>query len=289
MSEISDQLPWFLPLCVAMISLCVGSFLNVVIYRLPLMLESTWRQDCCSLLELEPEKEAKPLTLSTPNSHCPSCEAPIKPWHNIPLLSYIALGGKCSNCGAGISLRYPLVELVTALLSLCLLLHFDFGPQLFGALIFTWALVALTMIDLDHQLLPDNITLPLLWLGLILNVSGTYVEISDAVIGAAAGYGILWSIYWLFKLVTGKEGMGYGDFKLLAALGAWMGWQSLHLIILMSSVVGAVLGIALMVINRRGKEIPIAFGPYLAVAGWITFLWGTELMQAVPFLNLWMQ
>ena len=289
MSELSEQLPWFLPLCVGMVSLCVGSFLNVVIYRLPLMLESSWRKDCCSLLELEPEKEAKPLTLSTPNSHCPGCEAPIKPWHNIPVFSYIMLGGKCSNCAKRISLRYPTIEFVTAILSLSLLLHFDFGPQLFGALVLTWALVALTMIDFDHQLLPDNITLPLLWLGLALNINGTFVDLSAAVIGAIAGYGILWSIYWLFKLTTGKEGMGYGDFKLLAALGAWMGWQSLHIVILMSSVVGAAVGIALMIISQRGKEIPIAFGPYLAVAGWITLLWGEQLMHNVPFLNIWMQ
>jgi leader peptidase (prepilin peptidase)/N-methyltransferase len=199
------------------------------------------------------------------------------------------LGGKCSNCATGISLRYPIIEFVTAAMSLSLLFHFDFGPQLFGALVFTWALIALTMIDFDHQLLPDNITLPLLWLGLILNISGTYVNLSEAVIGAAAGYAILWSIYWLFKLSTGKEGMGYGDFKLLGALGAWMGWHSLHLIILMSSVVGATVGIALMIIKRKGKDIPIPFGPFLAIAGWITFLWGDVLMQNVPFLNIWMQ
>jgi leader peptidase (prepilin peptidase)/N-methyltransferase len=289
MLEISDQLPWFLPLCVAAVSLCVGSFLNVVIYRLPLMMESAWRQDCCELLELDPEKQTRRLSLSSPNSHCPSCEAPIKPWHNIPVFSFVMLRGKCANCATAIPLRYPTVEFMTGALSLCLLFHYSWEPALLGALLFTWALIALTMIDVDHQLLPDNITLPLLWLGLAFNIGGTYIALSDAVIGAIAGYAVLWSIYWVFKLATGKEGMGYGDFKLLAALGAWMGWQSLHMIILMSSVVGAIFGIALMVINRRGKDVPIPFGPYLAIAGWISFLWGDTLIQTVPFLNIWMQ
>ena len=229
------------------------------------------------------------MNLATPNSHCPHCRAAIRPWQNIPVLSYLALGGKCANCAAPISPRYPLVELVTGLLTLALFWCFPPTAALLGAMLFTWTLIALTMIDIDHQLLPDNLTLPLLWLGLLFNLGGTYTGLADAVIGAMAGYLILWSIYWLFRLVTGKEGMGYGDFKLLAALGAWMGWEALHMIVLMSSLVGAVCGIALMFLQRRGREVPIPFGPYLAAAGWITFLWAEPLLHAVPALNIWVQ
>lgn len=289
MSDTITELGWLLPTCLLAISLCVGSFLNVVIYRLPLMMETRWRRDCCELLEVEGESPGETLNLATPNSHCPHCSAPVRPWQNIPVLSYLFLGGKCANCAAPISIRYPIIELLTGLASASLLWHFDYGPALLGALFLTWALIALTMIDIDHQLLPDSITLPLLWLGLLFNIDATYVELPAAVIGATAGYLILWSIFWLFKLLTGKEGMGYGDFKLLAALGAWMGWQSLHMIILMSSVVGTVVGIALLVIKRRGRDIPMAFGPYLAVAGWITFLWSDALMTHIPLLNIWMQ
>lgn len=256
------------------LGLLVGSFLNVVIYRLPLMMETRWRRDCCELLELEPERQEAPLNLATPNSHCPQCKAAIKPWHNVPVLSYLLLGGKCSNCAARISPRYPIIELVTGLMTLSLAWFFDVSPALLGAVLLTWSLIALTMIDFDHQLLPDDITLPLLWLGLLFNLGGTYVSVADAVVGAMAGYLILWTVYQCFRLLTGKEGMGYGDFKLLAALGAWLGWQMLPEIILLSSVVGAVCGIALMVIKRRGKEIPIPFGPYLAIAGWLALLWG---------------
>ena len=256
------------------LGLLVGSFLNVVIFRLPVMMESRWRRDCCELLEVEQEKQEAPLNLATPNSHCPHCKAPIKPWQNIPVLSFMLLGGKCNHCAAPISLRYPIVELVTGLVTLALAGFFDFSPELLGAILLTWALIALTMIDVDHQLLPDDITLPLLWLGLLFNLQSTYVSLSDAVIGAMAGYLILWTIYHIFKLLTSKEGMGYGDFKLLAALGAWVGWQMLPEIILLSSLVGAIVGITLMVIKRRGKEIPIPFGPYLAVAGWLALLLG---------------
>ncbi len=277
MLALFNQLDWLLPLCLFSLGLVVGSFLNVVIYRLPLMMEARWRRDCCELLELAQEKEAARLTLSTPNSHCPHCGTGIKPWHNIPVLSYLLLRGKCAACGAGISVRYPTIELVTALLTLSLAFYFTLSPALLGATVFTWTLLALTMIDVDHKLLPDDITLPLLWLGLLFNLGDTYVNLSDAVIGAMLGYLILWSVYWLFKLVTGKEGMGYGDFKLLAALGAWLGWQALPMIILVSSLVGAVCGIALMVIKGRGREVPIPFGPYLAAAGWISFMWGDAL------------
>jgi leader peptidase (prepilin peptidase) / N-methyltransferase len=263
-------------LCLGLLALglLVGSFLNVVIYRLPLMMETRWRRDCCELLEVEPENQDAPLNLATPNSHCPQCKTAIKPWQNIPVISYLLLGGKCSNCAAAIPARYPIIELVTGLMTLALALFFDLSPALLGAVLLTWALISLTMIDVDHQLLPDDITLPLMWLGLLFNLNNTYVNLSDAVIGAMAGYLILWTIYHVFKLLTGKEGMGYGDFKLLAALGAWLGWQMLPEIILLSSLVGAICGIALMMIKQRGKEIPIPFGPYLAVAGWIALLFG---------------
>lgn len=277
MLEVLDQHAWLLAVGLFSLGLVVGSFLNVVIYRLPLMMEAGWRRDCCELLEVKREKEEAPLNLATPNSHCPHCKSAIKPWQNIPLFSYLILGGKCSNCATPISLRYPVVELVTGLMTLSLMQFFPASLALLGAIFFTWSLITLTMIDIDHQLLPDNITLPLMWLGLALNVAGTYTSLQDAVIGAMAGYLILWSIYWLFKLLTGKEGMGYGDFKLLAALGAWLGWQALPVIILLSSLVGAVCGIALMIIKSRGREIPIPFGPYLAMAGWIALLWGDEL------------
>jgi leader peptidase (prepilin peptidase)/N-methyltransferase len=278
MTELFNHYGWLLPVGLLLLGLMVGSFLNVVIYRLPLMMESRWRSDCCELLEVDQGKAETPLNLATPNSHCPHCKAAIKPWQNIPVVSYLFLGGKCGNCGVSISLRYPVIELVTGLMTLTLAFYFDVSPALLGVILLTWALIALTMIDVDHQLLPDDITLPLMWLGLLFNLGNTYVSLQDAVIGAMAGYLILWSIYWLFKLLTGKEGMGYGDFKLLAALGAWLGWQMLPIIILLSSLVGAVCGIALMVIKRRGKEIPIPFGPYLAMAGWIALLWGNTIM-----------
>lgn len=256
------------------LGLLVGSFLNVVIYRLPLMMETRWRRDCCELLEVEQERQEAPLNLAAPNSHCPQCRTAIKPWQNIPVFSYLLLGGKCANCAAPISSRYPLIELATGLMTLVLAWFFDLSPALLGAALLTWALIALTMIDIDHQLLPDDITLPLMWLGLVFNLNATYASLYDAVIGAMAGYLILWTIYQAFKLLTGKEGMGYGDFKLLAALGAWLGWQMLPEIILLSSLVGAVFGISLMAVKRHGREIPIPFGPYLAVAGWLALVLG---------------
>ena len=280
MTELFNHYGWLLPAVLLVLGLMVGSFLNVVIYRLPLMMEFRWRRDCCELLDVDQGKAEAPLNLATPNSHCPHCKAAIKPWQNIPVVSYLLLGGKCGNCGTSISVRYPVIELVTGLMTLALGFYFEASVALLGVMLLTWALIALTMIDVDHQLLPDDITLPLMWLGLLFNVGNTYVSLQDAVIGAMAGYLILWSIYWLFKLLTGKEGMGYGDFKLLAALGAWLGWQALPVIILLSSLVGAICGIALMVIKRRGKEIPIPFGPYLAMAGWTALLWGDSIMAA---------
>ena len=278
MPETAISLHWLVPTALLLLGLTVGSFLNVVIYRLPLMMETRWRRDCCELLEIDREKQVAPLNLATPNSHCPKCKAPIKPWHNIPVLGYLILRGKCDTCTQHIPARYPILELVTGLLTLTLAWYFPLSIALLGAVLFTWALVALTMIDVDHQLLPDDITLPLLWLGLLFNLTGTYVGLGDAVIGAMAGYLTLWTVYQVFKLLTGKEGMGYGDFKLLAALGAWMGWQMLPIIILLSSAVGAIVGIAMMIIKRRGKDIPIPFGPYLAAAGWIALLWGDTIM-----------
>ncbi len=278
MPETAISLHWLVPTALLLLGLTVGSFLNVVIYRLPLMMETRWRRDCCELLEIDREKQVAPLNLATPNSHCPKCKAPIKPWHNIPVLGYLILRGKCDTCTQHIPARYPILELVTGLLTLTLAWYFPLSIALLGAVLFTWALVALTMIDVDHQLLPDDITLPLLWMGLLFNLTGTYVGLGDAVIGAMGGYLTLWTVYQLFRLLTGKEGMGYGDFKLLAALGAWMGWQMLPIIILLSSAVGAIVGIAMMIIKRRGKDIPIPFGPYLAAAGWIALLWGDTIM-----------
>jgi leader peptidase (prepilin peptidase)/N-methyltransferase len=285
--ELLASAPWVLPVVLLLVGLLVGSFLNVVAYRLPLMMEAAWREEAREMLALPAPEPAPTLTLARPGSHCPGCKAPVKPWQNIPVISYLALGGKCGNCGIAIPPRYPVVEAVTGLLTLALAWHFEPGVALLGAMLFTWALVALTLIDMDHQLLPDSITLPLLWLGLALNLGHGYAPIGDAVAGAIAGYGVLWSVYWVFRLATGKEGMGRGDFKLLAALGAWMGWQWLHLIIIMSSVVGAICGIALMLLRSRGKEVPIPFGPYLAAAGWITFLWGEELLALMPFFDIW--
>jgi leader peptidase (prepilin peptidase)/N-methyltransferase len=261
------------------LGLLVGSFLNVVIHRLPKMLQADWQQQCAVLLEQEPPKQTT-LTLSKPNSTCPSCGHAIKPWENIPIISYLCLRGKCSQCKTPISIRYPLIEAVSGLL--CVLVAYKFGASYttVACLGLTWALIALTMIDADTQLLPDNITLPLLWAGLITNYFGLLTTLESALWGAVAGYLSLWSVYWLFKLITGKEGMGYGDFKLLAALGAWLGWQMLPIVILLSSVVGAVIGISMMLIKGRDRNIPIPFGPYLAIAGWVALIWGHTISQA---------
>ncbi len=262
---------------IAVISLLIGSFLNVVIYRLPKMLEAEWRRDCCEFLQQENKEPAQQLGIAFPNSHCPKCQAPVKAWQNIPVISYILLRGKCASCEAPISIRYPLVEIATAVLSGFIAYSFGADSSTLLALLLTWCLIALTMIDIDTQLLPDNITLPLLWLGLIINAFGVFTSLENALWGAVAGYLSLWSVFWLFKLLTGKEGMGYGDFKLLAALGAWMGWQALPQIIILSSLVGAVIGIAGILIMGRDKNLPIPFGPYLAIAGWIAFIWGDQI------------
>lgn len=263
-----------------LLGLCVGSFLNVVIHRLPKMMEQEWVAQCQELQGDPPQTAKEQVSLSQPRSRCPACGHQISALENIPLISYLLiLRGKCSACGARISARYPVVEALTGLISAYTAWHF--GPTIatVGALLFLWALIALAAIDLDTQLLPDSITLPLLWLGLAFNLAATYVDLNAAVIGAMAGYLTLWSVYWLFKLATGKEGMGYGDFKLLAALGAWLGWQMLPAIILLSSIVGAVVGITLILATRHGRNIPIPFGPYLAAAGGIALFWGPQLTQ----------
>lgn len=262
---------------IIILGLLVGSFLNVVILRLPKMLENEWKCQCAELLEQEEPKIDK-LTLSTPNSTCPHCQHAIKPWENIPVISYLFLGGKCSNCKTRISPRYPIIEATTALLSLAVAIHFGPGYEALCGLFITWTLVALTMIDADTQLLPDNITLPLLWAGLIANYFGVFTSLEASLWGAIWGYMSLWLVYQLFKLLTGKEGMGFGDFKLLAALGAWLGWQMLPIIILLSSVVGAVIGIGMIAIKGKDKNIPIPFGPYLAIAGWIALVWGQDIL-----------
>lgn len=256
--------------------LMVGSFLNVVIHRLPKMMEQDWQCQCAELRGEDPPV-AEPLTLAIPRSRCPHCGHQITALENIPILSWLMLRGKCSGCSAPISMRYPVVEAVTGILTAFAAWHFGFGWSAAGAILFVWAMVALTGIDFDTQLLPDSITLPLVWLGLLFNLSGTYTSLSSAVIGAVAGYLSLWSVYWGFKLTTGKEGMGFGDFKLLAAIGAWLGWQMLPLTILLSSFVGAIVGIGLIVLVKRGRNVPIPFGPYLAAAGLIALFWGKPL------------
>ena len=261
-----------------LLGLCVGSFLNVVIHRLPKMMEQEWQAQCAELRG-EPASTAANLSLAKPRSRCPDCGHQITSMENIPVLSYLLLKGKCAGCGTSISARYPIIEVFTAVLSAYAAWHFGPTLQTVGALLLIWFLIALAAIDFDTQLLPDAITLPLLWLGLVFNLIDTYVDLPAAVVGAMAGYLALWTVFWLFKLATGKEGMGYGDFKLLAALGAWLGWQMLPTIILLSSVVGAVVGITLIVVARRGRNVPIPFGPYLAAAGGIALFWGPQLTR----------
>ena len=243
------------------------------------MMEREWQTQCADLRGETLSTAEAPLNLASPRSRCPSCGHEIRPLENIPVVSYLFLKGKCADCGTAISLRYPAIELITGVLSACIAWHFGPSVQTAGALLLLWSLIALAAIDFDTQLLPDSITLPLLWLGLLFNLFGTFTTLPAAVIGAMAGYLSLWSIFWLFKLATGKEGMGYGDFKLLAALGAWLGWSMLPTIILLSSLVGAIVGISLIVVTRRGRNIPIPFGPYLAAAGLIALLWGTQITQ----------
>lgn len=258
--------------------LLVGSFLNVVIYRLPLMMQKEWERNCQELQGQEVDAGAT-YNLVVPRSACPQCSHKITAIENIPVLSFLLLGGKCSACKAPIPVRYPLIEILTGVLAGIISWRFGYSGMAVAAWIFAFALIALTFIDFDTQLLPDSITLPLLWLGLLFNLDGGFTDLHSAVVGAAAGYLILWSIYWLFKLLTGKEGMGYGDFKLLAAIGAWFGWQLLPAVILLSSLVGSIIGIGLIVLARRGRNVPMPFGPYLALGGICALFWGSQISK----------
>jgi leader peptidase (prepilin peptidase)/N-methyltransferase len=304
--------PYLISALAAVIGLLVGSFLNVVIYRLPIMMQRNWRKECIEYLQISPEEtqandsmaatdtgslaafppsmeisagaakqcaEEELFNLAFPLSRCPGCNTPIKPYQNIPVISYLFLKGKCAKCNCHISMRYPIIEVFTAITSAIVAWHFGGTPQTVFALVLTWSLIALSFIDIDHQLLPDSITLPALWLGMCLSLFNLFTDAHSSIIGAIAGYLVLWTVYHLFKLATGKEGMGYGDFKLLALFGAWLGWQYLPVIILLSSLVGAVIGTSMVIFNRRDHNIPIPFGPYLAAAGWIAMLWGNDINQ----------
>lgn len=322
MLEAFHQFPAIYLATVGLLGLFVGSFLNVVIYRLPIMMENDWKRGWQQFAEESAQQSAtdglaatpaatqggtqastqgqgnqnghagtletaddsnfttpgeEKFNLSVPRSRCPGCGELIRAWQNIPVFSYLLLRGKCAGCKTSISVRYPLVELVTALLSVICAWHFGVTIQAAAALVITWSLIALSGIDFDTQLLPDSVTLPLMWLGLIASLVPVFVGATDAIVGAAAGYLSLWCVYWAFKIVTGKEGMGYGDFKLLAALGAWFGWQALPMIVLLSSLVGAIVGVTLIVAKGRDKQIPIPFGPYLAAAGWLAMIFGEQL------------
>ena len=287
------------------LGLLIGSFLNVVIHRLPVMMQRGWRADCLNYLKSEEpasgvskaeyakllaaltnDTDQEPYNLVVPGSACPSCGHAIRSWENIPLISYLFLRGRCAQCSTNISFRYPAIELLTGLASAAVAWRFGFGIEAAAAMLLSWSLIALTMIDFDHQLLPDSITLPLLWLGIGMSLfhgsvsaNVLFVSPSDSIIGAIAGYALLRGVYQIFKFATGKEGMGFGDFKLLAALGAWLGWKLLPLIIMLSAIVGAAVGIGLMVFRRHGRDIPIAYGPYLAAAGWVALMWGEELLR----------
>ena len=299
--QLLQSSPVLLFVVCSVLGLFVGSFLNVVVYRLPLMMEKTWRRECLEFLkhdaetskkqagaidengiiqqaELQNSDDEKPFNLMVPRSACPSCGAMIKSWQNIPVISWLFLRGKCGSCEHPISAEYPLVEMLTGILSLAVAMKFGASIQLVFALLFTWSLISLALIDFHTTLLPDNITLPLMWLGLVISLKPVFVDTHDAIVGAAAGYMILWLVFRTFKLITGKEGMGFGDFKLLAALGAWLGWAKLPLIILLSSLTGAIIGIMMMVVLKHQRNKPIPFGPYLAIAGWIALMWGDQIV-----------
>lgn len=263
--------------CILLLGLLVGSFINVLVYRLPIMMQRDWQKEAREILGLPAEDAESRFDLLLPHSHCPQCQHLIKPWENIPVLSYLALRGKCASCRTAISKRYPLVELASGLLSAFIAWHFGMTWQTTALLLLTWGLLAMSLIDCDHQLLPDSLVLPLLWLGLIVNAFGLFTSLENALWGAIAGYLSLWSVHWLFKIITGKEGMGHGDFKLLAMLGAWGGWQILPLTILLSSLVGAILGIIILRLRHAQQSTPIPFGPYLAIAGWTALLWGEQI------------
>lgn len=271
--------PLWLGVTAAVVGLCVGSFLNVVIHRLPRMMEAQWRADCAELEGRAPP-EGEPFNLVRPRSRCPACGTPIRAIHNIPLVGWLALRGKCAACKAPISLRYPAVELLAGAIAVLAAWRFGYSPALAAALVYAWALLALAFIDFDTQLLPDDITLPLLWLGLLANAFGLFVDLRSAVFGAAAGYLVLWSVYWAFRLLAGKEGMGFGDFKLLAAIGAWTGWQVLPFAVLVSAGLGAVIGSIALWLSRSGRDTRIPFGPFLAFGGIASIVWGHQAVTA---------
>ncbi|MBV7569008.1 A24 family peptidase [Pseudomonas sp. PDM27] len=277
LNEILIHSPLAFVLLAGITGLLVGSFLNVVIWRLPKMLERDWREQAHDILGLPGETPLPTYNLLLPHSQCPHCGHRIRAWENIPLLSYVFLRGRCSACAAAISPRYPLTELACGLLSAFVAWHFGFGWPAALVLVLSWGLLAMSLIDAEHQILPDVLVLPLIWLGLIVNSFGLFVSLHEALWGAIAGYGLLWSVFWLFKLITGKDGMGYGDFKLLAMLGAWGGWQILPLTILLSSLVGAIIGLITLRLRHAKTSTPIPFGPYLAIAGWIALLWGGQI------------
>lgn len=284
---IANQYPWLFYSFVVIASLCIGSFLNVVIIRIPMMMERQWQAHCQEIKRENvsgdvvdvKEKTDKSYNIATPRSHCQHCGYSLKIWENIPLISFIFLRGKCAACGGAISLRYPFVELLTTIMTVFVVWHFGLSMQMVAALLLTWVLIALSLIDYDTQLLPDSMTLPLVWLGLLVNISATFTVLSSAVLGAVIGYLSLWSIYYIFKYFTGKEGLGFGDFKLLAALGAWFGWQQLAIIIFLSSFAGAIIGILLILLGKQTASKPIPFGPYLALAGWVSMIWGENIVE----------
>ena len=277
LNEILNAHPLAFVALALLVGLLVGSFLNVVIWRLPKMLERDWRLQAHDILGQPLDTPQPTYNLMLPHSHCPHCDHSIRAWENIPLISYVFLRGRCSNCAASISKRYPLTELACGVLSAFIAWHFGFGWPACLVLVLTWGLLAMSLIDAEHQLLPDVLVLPLLWLGLIVNSFDLFVPLHEALWGAIAGYLVLWSVFWLFKLITGKDGMGYGDFKLLAMLGAWGGWQILPLTLLLSSFVGAIIGVTLLRFRNAKTSKPIPFGPYLAIAGWIALLWGGQI------------
>ncbi|MFQ6349366.1 prepilin peptidase [Pseudomonas sp. R11F] len=287
MSRLLTELPWAFVATALVLGLIVGSFLNVLVWRLPKMLEREWRAQANELLGLPTAPVGPAYNLMRPNSCCPRCNQPIRPWQNIPLLSYVMLRGRCAHCRESISARYPLTELACALISAVTAWHFGFGWQAGAVMLLSWGLLAMSLIDAEHQLLPDVLVLPLLWLGLILNSNGLLATLPDALWGAVTGYMSLWTVFWLFKLITGKDGMGHGDFKLLALLGAWGGWQILPMTLLLASLLGVSAGLMLMRLRKSDASTPMPFGPCLAIAGWIALLWGGQItdfyLQSVGF------
>ena len=287
MSVLLSEHPWLFVALAGVLGLIVGSFLNVLTWRLPKMLEREWRAQAHEVLGLPAEPTGPTYNLMHPNSCCPQCDHPIRPWENIPLLSYLFLRGRCAHCKAPISARYPLTELACALVSASVAWQFGFGWQAGAVMLLSWGLLAMSLIDADHQLLPDVLVLPLLWLGLIVNGFSLFTPLADALWGAVLGYMSLWTVFWLFKLVTGKDGMGHGDFKLLALLGAWGGWQILPMTLLMSSLVGVFIGLILLRLRKAQASSPMPFCPYLAITGWIALLWGGQItdfyLQSVGF------